>query len=62
MSLDKPEFKSGVAFIDSGSSGGALLNDRGELIGLTNWIGGGGEKVASPVANIIRLMTSLKLY
>ena len=45
--------------IAPGSSGGALVNKDGELIGITNW-GVGTLAIASPVSNLIDLLKRLK--
>lgn len=46
-----------TAFMKPGSSGGALLNDQGELIGLTNWSGpNGGPNLATRVSHVIDLL------
>jgi len=50
-----------TALIDHGSSGGALYNDAGELIGVTNWEGGSREYMASPAANITALLKDIGL-
>jgi S1-C subfamily serine protease len=43
-----------------GSSGGAIVNEKGEYIGTTNW-GVGMLAMASPVSNLINLLKKLKL-
>jgi len=43
-----------------GSSGGALVNEAGELIGITNW-GVGSLAFASPVSNVINLLNKLNV-
>jgi len=50
-----------TAHMDSGSSGGALYNDAGELIGVTNWQNEGGEYFASPASNITALLKDIGL-
>lgn len=47
-----------TATISPGSSGGALFNDDGELIGLTNWRADN-YYAASPAANILLLLSKL---
>ena len=43
--------------IMGGSSGGGLFNDKGELIGLTNWgYPGTSYRLASPIINYVRLL------
>ena len=53
-------FFDGILFdaaIMGGSSGGGLFNDKGELIGLTNWgFSGTRYMLASPVINYVRLL------
>lgn len=53
-------FFDGILFdaaIMGGSSGGGLFNDKGELIGLTNWgFSGTRYMLASPVINLVRLL------
>jgi S1-C subfamily serine protease len=44
------------AYINKGSSGGGLYNNKGDLIGLTNWGIPGGPYLASPVENLIKLL------
>lgn len=63
--LDLPggtlEIISFTAHIYPGSSGGALYNDSGELIGITNWGQMGGPYFASPASNIRNLLIFLRL-
>lgn len=53
-------FFDGILFdaaIMGGSSGGGLFNDKGELIGLTNWgFSGTRYMLASPIAHYVRLL------
>jgi len=49
------------ALIDKGSSGGALYNDNGELVGITNMIGPSGEGLAAPVDHVTALLKTLKI-
>lgn len=55
-------FFDGILFdaaIMGGSSGGGLFNDKGELIGLTNWgFSGTRYMLASPVVNLMRLLNA----
>lgn len=55
-------FIDGILFdaaIMGGSSGGGLFNDKGELIGLTNWgFSGTRYMLASPIANYVRLLNA----
>jgi len=47
------------AAIMGGSSGGGLFNDKGELIGLTNWgFSGTRYMLASPIVNYVRLLNA----
>ena len=51
-----------TAMIAPGSSGGALYNDNGEYIGMTNWGLAGGPYLASPAENIRRLIVKLRYW
>lgn len=51
-----------TAMIAPGSSGGALYNDNGEYIGMTNWGLPGGPYMASPASNIRNLLIKLRYW
>lgn len=46
--------------MDGGNSGGGLFDDRGEMVGLTNWYSPSGyENYATPVENVLRLLAKI---
>lgn len=49
-----------TAFMKPGISGGGLFNDKGELIGLTNWGVAGGPYLATRVSHVIDLLEEIK--
>ena len=49
-----------TSYMNKGSSGGALYNDSGELVGITDWGLPGGPYLASPVKNLVKLLESVK--
>ena len=49
-----------TAYMKPGISGGGLFNDRGELIGLTNWGQSGGPYLATRVSHVIDLLKEIK--
>lgn len=48
-----------TAYMKSGISGGGLFNDKGELIGLTNWGVAGGPYLATRVSHVIDLLEEI---
>ncbi len=49
-----------TAYMKPGISGGGLFNDKGELIGLTNWGISGGPYLATRVSHVIDLLKEIK--
>ena len=49
-----------TAYMKGGISGGGLFNDKGELIGLTNWGLAGGPYMATRVSHVIDLLNEVK--